>query len=75
MNPEKNQTCMNLHKGEIWTCETPYCGAEIEVVRSAKDNCPGNFTVRCCCGKEMKLTKPAAAKEIPEAVAAGAGTK
>lgn len=66
---------MNLKKGEIWICKEPYCAAEIEVLRGANTTCHGNFTVRCCCGKEMTLKTPAVAKETREAVAVGARGK
>ena len=62
---------MNLKKGEIWICKEPNCAAEIEVLRGANSACQGNFTVRCCCGKEMTLKTPAAKVETREAVAAG----
>ena len=64
---------MNLKQGEIWICKEPYCAAEIEVLRGANTACHGNFTVRCCCGKEMTLKVPATKKETREPV--GAGTK
>jgi hypothetical protein len=66
---------MNLKKGEIWICKEPYCAAEIEVLRGANTTCHGNFTVRCCCGKEMTLKTAAAAKEAREPVGAGAKAK
>lgn len=43
----------NLKKDEIWVCKEPYCAAEIKVLRAANTSCHGNFTVRCCCGKDM----------------------
>jgi hypothetical protein len=59
---------MNLRKGDIYICTEPCCRAEIEVRRGADPACPGKFTLRCCCGKEMaredmlEFAKPAAAK-------------
>jgi hypothetical protein len=44
---------MNLKKGQIWVCKEPQCEAEIEVLRSANSTCHGNFTLRCCCGKDL----------------------
>ena len=44
---------MNLHKDEVWVCLEPCCRAEIVVRRGANPDCPGNFNLRCCCGKEM----------------------
>ena len=60
---------MNLKKGEVWKCNEPYCGAEIEVLRAANTTCHGEFTLRCCCGKDMELKK---AVEHEELVGAGA---
>jgi len=65
---------MNLKKGDIWTCKEPYCAAEIEVLRAADTTCHGNFTVRCCCGKDMTLKEKAPAlAETREPVAAARG--
>jgi hypothetical protein len=44
---------MNLRKGDVYLCTEPCCRAEIVVRRGADAVCPGNFTLRCCCGKEM----------------------
>lgn len=44
---------MNLKQGEVYICTEPCCKAEIVVRRSADPACPGKFTLRCCCGKEM----------------------
>ena len=67
---------MNLKKGEIWICKEPYFAAEIEVLRGAESSCHGNFTVRCCCGKEMTRKERAAIAEKREPVAVGrAGRK
>ena len=44
---------MNLKQGEVYICTDPCCKAEIVVRRGADPACPGKFTVRCCCGKEM----------------------
>lgn len=65
---------MNLRKGEIWVCKEPYCAAEIEVIRSANTTCHGNFTLRCCCGKDMMLKTPAEERREPVAATA-AGKK
>ena len=60
----------NLKKGEVWVCKEPYCAAEIEVIRSANSDCHGNFTVRCCCGKDMTRQKTVADSEKVHAEAA-----
>jgi hypothetical protein len=44
---------MNLKPGEVYICTEPCCKAEIVVRRGANPECPGKYTVRCCCGKEM----------------------
>jgi hypothetical protein len=44
---------MNIKQGEVYVCTEPKCKAEIVVRRGADSTCPGNFNVRCCCGKEM----------------------
>jgi len=51
---------MNLKKDEVYVCKEPYCRAEIKVIRGADTTCHGNFTLRCCCGKDMVL------QEVPE---------
>jgi hypothetical protein len=61
---------MNIKKGEIWICKEPYCAAEIQVVRAANTTCHGNFTLRCCCGKDMVLKQQ---KEHRASTLAGAG--
>jgi hypothetical protein len=60
----------NLKKGEIWVCKEPYCAAEIEVTRSANGACHGNFTVRCCCGKDMTRQEAVEGRETVHAEAA-----
>jgi hypothetical protein len=44
---------MNLKQGEVYICMEPCCRAEVEVSRGADASCPGKYTLRCCCGKEM----------------------
>ena len=44
---------MNLKTNEVWVCLEPCCRAEIVVRKGANPECPGNFMLRCCCGKEM----------------------
>ena len=67
---------MNLKKGDIWICKEPYCAAEIEILRGANSTCHGNFTVRCCCGKDMTLKEKApAVAETREPVAAARGAR
>jgi hypothetical protein len=44
---------MNLKQGEVYICLEPCCKAEIVVRRGADPTCPGTYTIRCCCGKEM----------------------
>jgi hypothetical protein len=44
---------MNLKEGEVYICLEPCCKAEIVVRRGADLTCPGEYTIRCCCGKEM----------------------
>jgi hypothetical protein len=44
---------MNLRKNDVYVCTEPCCKAEIVVRRGADPTCPGKFTLRCCCGKEM----------------------
>jgi hypothetical protein len=44
---------MRLKRGEIYICTEPCCRAEVEVRRDADPDCPGKYTLRCCCGKEM----------------------
>ena len=63
---------MNLKKGEIWICKEPSCAAEIEVLRGANSACQGNFTVRCCCGKDMRLQEKSGKAAIREPATAGA---
>ena len=64
---------MNLKKGEVWACSEPCCRAEIEVKRAADSACPGKFTIRCCCGKDMVL-KESLVRVEPQRVAVGAGS-
>ncbi len=65
---------MNLKKGEIYKCNEPYCGAELEVVRAANAACHGKFMLRCCCGKEIALKQAVEHKELA-AAGATAGTR
>jgi hypothetical protein len=44
---------MNLKQGEVYVCLEPCCRAEVIVRKGAEPECPGEFTLRCCCGKEM----------------------
>ena len=44
---------MNLKQNEVYICTEPCCKAEIVVRRGANSECPGNFNIRCCCGKDM----------------------
>ena len=44
---------MNLKTNEVYICTEPCCRAEVVVKRGANPECPGKFTLRCCCGKEM----------------------
>lgn len=54
---------MNLKTGEVWICQEPCCKAEIVVRRGANPDCPGNFNIRCCCGKEMVREQTTQTKE------------
>ena len=64
---------MNLKKGDVWVCQEPYCGAEVEVLRTANSSCHGNFTLRCCCGKDM-VPKESAKHPEPHHVGSGEHT-
>lgn len=64
---------MNLRKGDVYICLEPCCKAEIFVTRGADPSCPGNFTVRCCCGKDM-VREDQLAGARAEPVAAGQTT-
>ena len=44
---------MNVKQGEVYICTEPCCRAEVVVRRGADPDCPGKYTLRCCCGKEM----------------------
>ena len=61
---------MNLKQDEVYICPEPNCRAEIVVRRGADSTCPGQYNIRCCCGKEMvredKLhyTEPRRAREL-----------
>jgi hypothetical protein len=44
---------MNLRTNDVYICTEPCCRAEITVRRGANPECPGTFTLRCCCGKDM----------------------
>ncbi|HEX2523026.1 MAG TPA: hypothetical protein VHP35_12965 [Terriglobia bacterium] len=44
---------MNLKMNDVYICTEPCCRAEITVRRGANPECPGKFTLRCCCGKDM----------------------
>jgi hypothetical protein len=60
---------MNLQKGDVYVCLEPCCKAEILVTKGADPSCPGEFTVRCCCGKEMVLEENLAGAK-PQAASA-----
>jgi hypothetical protein len=44
---------MNIKQNEVYICTEPCCQAEIVVRKGANPACPGNYNIRCCCGKEM----------------------
>ena len=50
---------MAFQKGDKFRCSDATCGCEVEVTKGcAKPGAGGNMTPKCCCGKEMKKSKP-----------------
>jgi hypothetical protein len=61
---------MRLQKGQLWQCESRYCGSEFQVVASSEVEC--GINPRCSCGSMMKkifVTPQVKASEEVTAVA------
>jgi hypothetical protein len=43
---------MRLQKGQLWQCESRYCGSEFQVVASSEVEC--GINPRCTCGSMMR---------------------
>lgn len=45
---------MSMHRGDIYACSNPDCGAQISVTRGVNAEGGGDFSPRCSCGATME---------------------